>query len=211
MRLYFVRHGVTVEHESKKSQMPDSLLSKEGERQARLLGSRLKKQKLNFDVAFASPFERARRTAEIICEELQIPFEEMEMIHEKLKSELTMGLGRGDDIFDRYLKEMKEFWNDLDWKFNSEGESMREVLDRTKNFEKHLLENHLGQRVLVVSHGLFGSCFIANCILSKSNDDALMDVFHAIKMDNTGLSLLEYDEEDTAWKVRFLNDHSHLS
>ena len=37
-----------------------------------------------------------------------------------------------------------------------------------------------------------------------------MKVFHAIKMDNTGFTMLEYGEENKEWEIRFLNDHSHL-
>jgi len=97
MKLYFVRHGVTQEHESKKSQSPHSLLSKVGEKQAGLLARRLKKQNLKFDVVFASPFG-----------------------------------------------------------------------------------------------GTFGGCFIANCLLGSAFEkETFMKVFHAIKMDNTGFTMLE--------------------
>jgi probable phosphoglycerate mutase len=211
MNLYFVRHGVTREHENKKSQKPGSPLSKEGERQAKLLGRRLKKQHYNFDMVFASPFERARKTAEIICKELQAPYEEMDVVHEMKNPDHLLGKGRGDSVFDKYLKELFENGRDLDWKFNREGESLRDVLLRAQEFEKHLLEKHLGQDVLTVSHGTFGRCFIANCILDgEFDDEAFVKVFQSMKMDNTGLTLLEYEEDEKIWRVRFLNDHSHL-
>src|SRR3990167_7608457 len=122
MKLYFVRHGVTQEHESKKSQSPHSLLSKVGEKQAGLLARRLKKQNLKFDVVFASPFERARKTAEIISKKLGTQFELMEVIHEKLNPEYLFGLGQEDPLFATYIKELHKFWGDLDWKFRGEGE-----------------------------------------------------------------------------------------
>jgi len=212
MNLYFVRHGVTRERENKKSQKPDSPLSKEGERQALLLAKRLKKQNLKFDVVFASPFKRARETAEIISREIGAEFELMDTIHEKASAEYLLGKDPTDKIFVEYLKQLHEFWEDLDWKFRGEGESLRDVTMRAQRFEKHLLKNHLGQDVLAVSHGTFGRCFIASCMLGENfEDNSFSKIFQSMKMDNTGLTLLEYVEEEKKWTVRFLNDHSHLS
>ncbi|GEM_PF-661871 len=211
MKLYLVRHGVTVEYENQKSQKPESPLSKEGIKQAKLLAQRIKRNGLKFDVVFASPFERAKKTAEIICKELNFPFEETELLQERLKPAFIVGLGPGDSLYDKYFEELKKHWNDIDWKYNNEGESIADVLARAQNFEKHLFERHLNQDILVVSHGIFGRCFIANCILGgNSNKDVFMNLFHAIKIENTGFSFLEYDEDDNRWKIHFLNDHSHL-
>jgi len=211
MKLYLVRHGITQEHENKKSQAPDSPLSKEGKRQARLLAKRLKKQGLRFDVVFASPFERARKTAEIIASKLDTKFELMETIHEKLNAKYLYGHGPDDSVFAEYIIELKQFWGDLDWKFRGEGESIRDVINRAREFEKHLLTNHMSQNILAVSHGTFGRCLIASCILGQDiGDEALSKLFQAMHIDNTGLSLLEYLEEEEVWQLRILNDHSHL-
>lgn len=211
MKLYFVRHGITQEHENKKSQKPDSPLSKEGERQARLLAKRLKKRGYKFDVVMASPFERARKTAEIICRELDATCEEIEMVHEKLNAKAFYGRGPGDGLFDEYIAALKQNWTDMDWKYNEEGESIREVVKRARKFKEHLLKSHVGQEVLAVSHGAFGRCFVVNCILGdEAEDTAFMKLFQAIITDNTGLSLLEYEEAEKVWGIRFLNDHSHL-
>lgn len=211
MYIYFVRHGLTLEHENRKSQLPTSPLSKEGERQAKLLAKRLKKHGYKFDVVMASPFERARKTAEIICEEINAEYEEVGIIHEKLNAKVFYGKGPGDKLFDKYIAALKKNWTSMDWKYNKEGESIRELAVRAKKFKEHLLESHAGQKILVVSHGAFGRCFIANCVLGdEAEDTAFMKLFQAIKTENTGLSVLEYNEEEKVWKLGFLNDHSHL-
>ncbi len=68
-RFYMIRHGQTDENKAKHIQgRRDIPLNSFGEAQARMCGNFLKKYK--FDMAFCSPLSRARRTLEIILEEL---------------------------------------------------------------------------------------------------------------------------------------------
>ncbi len=70
-RFYLIRHGQTDENKAKHIQgRRDIPLNSEGEAQARMCGTFLKKYK--FDMAFCSPLSRAKRTLEIIIEELGI-------------------------------------------------------------------------------------------------------------------------------------------
>jgi phosphohistidine phosphatase len=74
-QLWLLRHGEAVPHESK----PDAEreLTPRGERQAAAAGKGLAKLSLEFDACYTSPKVRARDTARLACEALNIePVEE---------------------------------------------------------------------------------------------------------------------------------------
>jgi phosphohistidine phosphatase len=69
-QLWLLRHGEAVPHESK----PDAEreLTPRGERQAVAAGKGLAKLGLEFDACYTSPKVRARQTAQLACEALNI-------------------------------------------------------------------------------------------------------------------------------------------
>jgi phosphohistidine phosphatase len=73
MNIFFLRHGIAVERGTKgfekDSERP---LTAKGKRQLRKSAAGMKKIKLRFDLILSSPYERARRTAEIVAEELKL-------------------------------------------------------------------------------------------------------------------------------------------
>lgn len=70
MNIFILRHAVAVEREDWHGD--DSLrpLTPEGEQQQRKVSAAMKRMGLKFDLILSSPYERARRTAEIAAEEL---------------------------------------------------------------------------------------------------------------------------------------------
>lgn len=80
MKLYFVRHGQSVDASNSLHQTFESPLSNLGQKQAKFLGKRL--QNIKFDLIYTSPFHRARETAEIINKTLRTKMEVMEQAHE---------------------------------------------------------------------------------------------------------------------------------
>jgi phosphohistidine phosphatase len=74
-QLWLLRHGEAVPHESKSD--ADRELTPRGERQARAAGRGLAKLGLEFDACYTSPKVRARDTARLACQALNIePIEE---------------------------------------------------------------------------------------------------------------------------------------
>jgi len=71
MELYILRHGLAGEfgdpHYPDDSQRP---LTAEGKRKMHQAALGMKAMGLSFDLAFASPYIRARQTAEIVCKQL---------------------------------------------------------------------------------------------------------------------------------------------
>jgi phosphohistidine phosphatase len=73
MNIYILRHGIAVERGTKgfknDSERP---LTAKGKRQLRKSAMAMRKMKLRFDLILSSPHERAKRTAEIVAEELKL-------------------------------------------------------------------------------------------------------------------------------------------
>ena len=71
MDLYILRHGIA-EDVSATGLDRDRVLTKEGIEKTKSTGKALRKLELQFDAIFTSPYARARRTAEIVAEELNL-------------------------------------------------------------------------------------------------------------------------------------------
>ncbi len=73
MNIFILRHGIAVDRgtpgSEKDSERP---LTSKGKRQLRKSAAAMKKMKLRFNLILSSPYERARRTAEIVAEELKL-------------------------------------------------------------------------------------------------------------------------------------------
>lgn len=209
MKVFLVRHGTTFAGGEVKYQSPDSPLSKKGLVQTKELANRFKNRKI--DVILASKWSRARGTAEVIAEALKIPLEFFEGIHEREQHPELYGVKWTSKIHEENVAEISANLGNLDWKFRGQGESIRDVTKRAIKFNKHLIKKHLGQNLLVVSHGIFIRCFVTICFLGENyKDNAFIDIHKSLYIDNTGISLIEYEDERKLWKVRYLNDHAHL-
>jgi broad specificity phosphatase PhoE len=207
MRVYLVRHGQSTAHDSGKRQSPDSPLSEKGIGQAKALAGKIKEWDVSCDKVFSSELARARETAEIIAGELNLPVEVFEGIHEKEQHPGLYGIDTNSKLHKENVKAYEAHLRDLDYKFLGKGESVREVSVRAIKFRDHLLGSHLGQDVLVVSHGIFIRSFIVSCILGDNYDDSsFAQVYAALDIDNTGVSLLEFGEKNKNWKVIYLNN-----
>jgi phosphohistidine phosphatase len=73
MNIYILRHGIAMEREGWQekddSQRP---LTIDGEKQLKKISKALEKMELKFDLILSSPFERAKKTAEIVAEKLDL-------------------------------------------------------------------------------------------------------------------------------------------
>ena len=73
MDIFILRHGIAVERGTKgfenDSERP---LTPKGKRQLYKSAGAMRKMKLRFDLILSSPYERARRTAEIVADELKL-------------------------------------------------------------------------------------------------------------------------------------------
>jgi probable phosphoglycerate mutase len=211
MRVFIVRHGTSIAHETGVRQSPDSPLSTKGRKQAKAVGQRIKRWRVSFEKIFTSKLPRAKETAEIISKILKTPIEEFEGIHEKEQHPDLYGADIKSKVHHQSVAAYAEHGRDMDYKFLGQGESIREVAQRASAFRDHLLKSHLKEDILVVSHGIFIRAFVAVCVLGQdTGDTSFSDLVASIMISNTGVSMLEYDEELKSWKIVYLNNFSHL-
>jgi phosphohistidine phosphatase len=73
VNIYILRHGIAVERDEWDSKSDaERPLTAEGEKQLRKTSRVLEKMKLDFDLILSSPFARARQTAEIVADKLNL-------------------------------------------------------------------------------------------------------------------------------------------
>lgn len=153
--IYLVRHGETEWNVKGFMQgQTDSPLTKEGVRQAKVLGKKLKK--INFSAVFSSDLLRAKRTAEIIALERKIAVKTTKLLRER-------AFGRFEGIhnqeFEKQLKRMFEKFGKLNekqklkFKLAEDIESDEEIFNRLNLFLREISTVYPGKNILVVAHG----------------------------------------------------------
>ncbi len=93
MKIYLVRHGeVSNPRKILYGRMPDFHLSREGQRQIRLIARKLKK--VEFNKIYTSPLERALETASIITKELGLNQKKIIIEPSLIESDVTKWEGK---------------------------------------------------------------------------------------------------------------------
>ncbi len=145
--IYLIRHSQAMKMEDYKYE--DSLqlkneknvLSVEGERKAKIL-SKIDELK-NIDIIFSSSYARAMSTAKFIANENNLNI----LIDEEF-GERKFGINNWDEKPQDF--EQKQF-EDIDYKIGN-GESLREVGERTYNELMKIVELNENKRIVIVSH-----------------------------------------------------------
>src|SRR5918996_3147949 len=92
--IWLLRHGDAEPGEGKPDAERD--LTEKGERQSRNAGKALKELGVELEVCLTSPKVRARRTAELACEQLGVKVEEDERLSGGDFDPLELAAGRGE-------------------------------------------------------------------------------------------------------------------
>ncbi|KAL8452686.1 hypothetical protein Emed_001250 [Eimeria media] len=156
-----IRHGLTDYNAQRRLQgQLDVPLNDVGRAQCRDCGDRLKQmlqqdsQKIAVDAIYASPLQRTKESAEIIREVAGI---DCEIVLDERIQEWNAGVLQGhllDELSTRFPKEWTAWNSSRDPNFVfPEGESFQHRYDRVKSFFLEMVARHVGQRVVVVTHG----------------------------------------------------------
>lgn len=201
MNLYLVRHGETEWNKMKKFQgQLNSDLTEIGIEQAKALGKYLEKEKINFDIIYSSPLERAYDTAKLIKNDFEIITDERLM-------EMAFGKWEGMDvdlIKEKSYENFDNFFHNSD-KYNHvphEAESFESLEKRVKDFLDDIKNKHKDKNVLVVSHGVTLKIFVK---IIKNQD--LKEFAKSGGIFNTSLSLVSYNN---GWDIKYLSKLDHL-
>lgn len=197
MRIYLIRHG----RQDSRLCNVDVSLSKEGERQAHLLGMRLQKEQ--FDGLYSSDLLRAVETAEIVNQYINV--------EHKIKKEfreISFGAleGNTDEYnrihFENFLTELQSLKSDIPYPGGENGE---DVCRRMVPILEDIATS--GQKkVIIVTHGNAIRSILTRII----GVDPCKKLLFANTFENCSITDLFYHEERGRFYLERLNDYGHL-
>ncbi len=183
----FIRHGVTDWNlEARAQGQSDIPLNEEGLLQAKTLGRRFAGEE--WDTVYSSDLSRAKVTAEVIGNVLNLPVQTDERLRE-----LHWGDMEGTNEEER-IERWGEHWRDLDLHFEKE----ENILTRIKSFTDQITHRHPDGRVIVVSHGA----------LLNDMFTYLLEDYERCRFGNTSVSIFKF--VNNKWEVKLLNCSAHL-
>jgi probable phosphoglycerate mutase len=210
MHLYLIRHAKTDSHLKNIRQSPDSPLGEYGISQAKALAKSLVGVK--FDHLYSSTWPRAIQTAKEISKELGIKIKKHPHIHENLKHPALNDVNLENEINQRFMKERSQNWNNFDWKFQGEGESVNDLIKRGEKVIKSLVKKHPNDSVCLVSHSYFMAIVTSILIIGPLSDkNIFMRLVRNLEVTNTGVTKFISDPLTSSWRLLFYNDHHHLT
>ena len=209
LHVLLIRHGETSWNvEGRVQGSADSALTEQGVQQAIATGRRLSGGAVR--AVYSSPLPRARRTAELIVNELS--FEPaLHVLEEPRLAERSFGIFEGQRwsaIREKYPLELAASQADPGYAM-PDGESRLQVVDRAYDFLQTLAEAGgaagTGSRgaVVVVTHSGLISCVLKRILGLEQQQPRTFDV------PNLGIIDLEW-APGGEWLVRTLGDVAHL-
>lgn len=195
IEIWLVRHGQTVEnHERIIQGQLDGKLSSEGIEQAEKVAEALKD--IGFDVIYSSDLGRARETTRYI----QKYHPRTPVIYSTLLREKSFDSLQGKKVAELSLSPLDP------WQFIftlREGESPEEVGRRARRLLEAIVQEHKGQKLLLVGHGFFNSCFIN---ILKGEEICYANLH---RQTNTAINYLQLDDLGIPQQYQ-LNSTEHL-
>lgn len=195
--IYLIRHG----RQNSRLCNVNVELSGEGRIQAGLLRDRMKHY--NIDALYCSNLIRARQTAEIINEALELPLE----VREGIK-EISFGLleGNSDEYNEEHFRDFYEeqygLHTDIPY---PEGENGTDVFERAMPVLREIAQSGK-KNIAVVTHGGTIRALLAGMIGKNEAERFLF----AVSLENTSITQLIYKEEDGRFYLERFNDCAHL-
>ena len=191
--IYLVRHGQTTANKVRRHQNSDEPLNTLGVGQASAVAEVIKD--LAIDTLIASPFVRARQTAQIISETIGIPYILEESFVEFRRPNKLYG--KRHLSFSTLLYLFKLFIHQEDHRWDNDGaENMVMVRNRVMDAKRILVEAE-GEKVVVVTHAIFMDMFVE--MVCRERSLSLFQFLHGLlltkKTPNTGIIHMTYDAD----------------
>jgi probable phosphoglycerate mutase len=197
--LLAIRHGETEwNSEGRYQGHLNSVLNEEGMAQAQALAERLANER--FDLLLSSDLGRALQTASIIAMRTG-----HEILVEPRLRERRMGIFQGltpDEVQARYPQEYAQFrTHDPDYAI-PEGESVRELFERSIACFGELAERHAGLTLAAVTHGGVLAMLYRHAV------DMPLDAPRNFPLHNTGVN--RFRRMRGTWQLQSWGDIAHL-
>ncbi len=190
--IYLVRHGQTLANIQKVHQSSDESLTPKGRLQARHVARVLEEKCI--DALLCSTYTRARETAEIIEQELAVPFTTHASLVEIRRPDHLYGQGYYSPGTLRYMFQLFMNRENPNWD-NNGAENMFALRNRMEDAKDAMLQTE-GESIAVVSHDVFMNLFLEHICREKKL--TLGQFMHTLLMTkrtpNTGIIHLQYEE-----------------
>lgn len=162
-QIFLIRHGETLKNRQSYHQGPDEPLSLRGREQVAGLIGYLKEQ--NIDTLICSNYARAKETAELIAESLNLPYSIEPSVRE---------FGRPTSLYDRHHFSFASlrffidlYLNRLNLLWDKDGaENLAHIRERVRD-ARIMLEAQEGKRIAVISHRMFMTMFTETVCYDK--------------------------------------------
>lgn len=206
-KIYLVRHGQTNDNVTHTVQNAESVLSDVGKRQAIVLAERLRH--VPFEHLFVSDYVRTRQTVAPL-----LGFVSVEPIYTPLARETKMpsefvGVSNLSEEFQSFYRLANDNQADPTWRYSDE-ETFYDVVERVEKFFE-LITAQAGD-VVVVTHGRYLTYMVMYVITKgKLTFDIWSLCRHSFETSNTGITVLEYSERWSDWRLLTYNDHAHFA
>lgn len=198
-KLYIARHGETDWNLQGRTQgIKDSELTELGLQQADLLAGRLIDE--NIEVIYSSCLSRAKSTASIISNRVNVPY----FCNEDL-NEINYGRWEGltsQEIKGLYPNELKKWRNEPHNACIPEGEKLLAVQERIVNFFERLINNSFHANILVVSHSTIIKLLLLHILGME------LCSYYRLKQQNCSLNIISFENYGPV--LLKYNDQCHL-
>jgi 2,3-bisphosphoglycerate-dependent phosphoglycerate mutase len=196
MLVYFVRHG-----ESASNAAPGAMalpgnqgdrLTDRGFEQARAVAERL--GDAGATRILTSSLRRARETAAVIAERLDLPVAELEELRELRESDEFGELSLEDQRLRRWSVWMAEHGDDPDHSYRG-GESFNEIMARVRAVQERLIADS-AESTIAVSHGIFLRFFLMRVVFGEDFHAGQVRRLWQLASINCGICGFEYRERE---------------
>lgn len=207
-RVYFIRHGESEGNAGPIRRGVDAPLTEKGKAQVSSLVERV--TALPIEAIISSTAIRAKETAEIIQKTLNKDIIFSDLFTERRRPSEVLGQPKDSSVARHAGAEIREKFHIPGYRFSDE-ENFEDLKDRARKALTSLSEQP-ETSLICITHGFFMRILMAYVIFNDSLTGEMCEyVIRALDMENTGITVLDFNEEDSSWKIRVWNDHTHLS
>lgn len=193
LKIYLARHGQSEDNLNHiLGGLRDSPLTALGITQATSLAKKISDSGIHFDALYASPLQRARKTAEIVGNALGMIPVEMQNLRER---DFGVMSGLPDSVVEEMCKpDIYKPANESFYYFLSPkgAETFPDLLDRAKLILEELQSKHSEGNILLVSHSDLGKMIYAQ-YYGLTSEEQWKDVLGSCHFGNSDLLLLSPD------------------
>lgn len=205
MMIYLVRHGESELNAKRIHQDGKVGLSKKGVQQAHQLAERF--SSIPVDTLITSPFERAKQTAGIISEKINVPVELNPFLVEIKRPTEIEGRGVDEPEVMAIKTTILENWENSEFR-HSDEETFFEFKERAKKVIEGISTLDK-EHVLIVTHGDLIAMIV--CLLAFGDNlkpQEFLSLRKLFSLSHTGITVCRYEENK--WKLLTWNDVTHI-